>query len=74
MTVVPGSDPAKVAVLEGGPMDGTELPIEDNTYELCVVMTDGQQHRYIRTADLQPTPTGRTALIFRWTGRYFGPK
>ena len=42
--------------------------------EFRVVMTDGQQHRYLRTDDVQPTPDGGTALIFRWNGRYFGPK
>jgi hypothetical protein len=73
MTVA-GSDFARVAVLDGGPMDGTEHTIEDVADELCVVMTDGQQHRYLRTDDVQPTPDGRTALIFRWNGRYFGPK
>ncbi len=73
MTVA-GSDFARVAVLDGGPMDGTERTIEDDADELCVVMTDGQQHRYLPTDDVQPTPDGRTALIFRWNGRYFGPK
>ena len=73
MTVA-GSDLSKIAVLDGGPMDGTEHPIEDDADELCVVMTDGQQHRYLRTDDVQPTPDGRIALIFRWSGRYFGPK
>ena len=73
MTVA-GSALAKIAVLDGGPMDGTEHPVEDDVDELCVVMTDGQQHRYLRTDDVQQTPDGRTALIFRWNGRYFGPK
>ena len=39
MTVA-GSDLGKIAVLDGGPMDGTEHPIEDDADELCVVMTD----------------------------------
>ncbi len=74
MTVDHRSDVERVAVLSGGPMDGTEHPIEEGTDELCVVMTDGQQHRYLRTDDVQTIPSGRMALIFRWTGRYFGPR
>jgi len=69
-----GSYQAGVAVLSGGPMDGREHPIEGDTHELCVVMTDGQQHRYVRTDDLQPLPDGPSALVFEWTGRYYGPK
>jgi hypothetical protein len=64
----------EVVVLSGGPMDGREHSIEDETGELCVVMTDGQQHRYVRTDNLQVLPDGRSALVFEWTGRYFGPK
>jgi hypothetical protein len=55
-------------------MDGREHPIESDTDELCVVMTDGQQHRYVRTASVQDLPDGRSALVFDWTGRYYGPK
>jgi len=55
-------------------MDGRNHPIEDDTAELCVVMTDGQQHRYRRTNDTQPLPDGRFALVFEWMGRYYGPK
>jgi len=74
MSQQPESDLAGVAVLSGGPMDGREHPIEGNTDELCVVMTDGQQHLYVRTVDFQPLPDGRSALVFEWTGRYYGPK
>ena len=70
----PDSDVAEIAVLNGGPMDGREHPIEGDTDELCVVMTDGQQHRYVRTEDVQALPGGRSALVFDWTGRYYGPK
>jgi hypothetical protein len=70
----PESDLVQVAVLSGGPMDGREHPIQGETGELCVVMTDGQQHRYLRTDDFQVLPNGRSALVFEWTGRYFGPK
>ena len=55
-------------------MDGREHPIEGDMDELCVVMTDGQQHRYVRTEDVQARPGGRMALVFDWSGRYHGPK
>ncbi len=54
-------------------MDGREHPVDGGADELCVVMTDGQQHRYERTGDVQALPDGRSALIFSWTGRTFGP-
>ena len=57
-----------------GPMDGQEQPIERDTDELCVVMTDGQQHRYLRTNEVQRLPDGRSAVVFDWAGRYYGPK
>jgi hypothetical protein len=62
------------AVLNRGPLDGQEHPIEGDTAELCVVMTDGQQHRYRRTEDVQPLPDGRVAVVFDWAGRFYGPK
>jgi hypothetical protein len=65
---------ADVAVFNGGPMDGREHSIEDDTAELCVVMTDGQQHRYRRTNATQSLPDGRLALVFDWVDRYYGPK
>jgi len=74
VTLHPDNGLAGVAVLNGGPMDGREHPIESDTDELCVVMTDGQQHRYVRTASVQDLPDGRSALVFDWTGRYYGPK
>jgi hypothetical protein len=74
MSQQPGSDLAGVAVLSGGPMDGREHPIEGDTDELCVVMTDGQQHRYVRTVDVKPLPDGRSAVVFKWAGRYYGPE
>jgi hypothetical protein len=64
----------RAAVLSGGPMDGQEHSIEGETSELCVVMTDGQQHRYVRTDDFQILSDDRSALVFEWTGRYLGPK
>jgi hypothetical protein len=65
---------AEIAVLNGGPMDGREHPIKGDADELCVVMTDGQQHRYVRTEVVQALPGGHSALVFDWAGRYYGPK
>jgi hypothetical protein len=56
-----------IAVLNVGPMDGREHPIESDTDELCVVMTDGQQHLCVRTEDVQSLPGGRSALVFDWS-------
>lgn len=67
-------DPAEIAVLNGGPLDGREHPIEGDVDDLCVVMTDGQRHGYSRTKDVQSLPGGRSAQVFGWTGRYYGPK
>ena len=55
-------------------MDGREHSIEVDAVELCVVMSDGQQHRYRRTNITQPRPDGRPAPVFDWVGRYYGPK
>ena len=74
MSPDPSNAVAGSAVLSRGPMDGREHPIEDETAELCVVMTDGQQHRYRRTAEVQPLPDGRVAVVFDWAGRYYGPR
>jgi hypothetical protein len=62
------------AVLNRGPMDGIEHPVEDDTTELCIVMTDGAQHRYRRTTEMQSLPDGRMAVVFEWAGRYYGPR
>ena len=55
-------------------MDGQEQFIESDTNELRVVMTDGQQHRYVRTDEVQRSPDGRLRVVFDWKGRYYGPK
>jgi hypothetical protein len=68
-----GAGDHEVAMLNGGPMDGREHPIESDTETLHVVMTDGQQHLYERTGRHQVLPDGRTAPTFDWKGRYFGP-
>ena len=65
---------AAIAVFNRGPMDVQEQPTEGDTVELCVAMSDGQQHRYRRTEELQPLPDGRVAVVFDWAGRYYGPK
>jgi hypothetical protein len=69
----PAGDVTGVAVLNGGPLDGREHPIEEDTGELRVVMTDGQQHRYVRTLERHALRGGRSALVFVWAGRYHGP-
>ncbi len=57
-----------------GPMDGQEHSIERETDELCIVMTDGQQHRYLRTSEVQRSLDGRLRVVFEWQARYYGPK
>ena len=57
-----------------GPLDGQEESFEGDTRDLCVVMTDGQQHCYRRTHERQQLSDGRSAVVFDWVGRYFGPK
>jgi hypothetical protein len=65
---------AGAAVFNLGPMDGQEQPIEGDTNELRVVMSDGQQHRYVRTDEVHRSPDGRLCVVFDWSGRYYGPK
>jgi hypothetical protein len=55
-------------------MDGQEHPTESDEAELCVVMSDGQQHRYRRTKNFQTLPDGRVAVVFDWAGRYVRPE
>ncbi len=74
MDTAPTGDLAEVAVLVGGPMDGREHAVDGGTDELCVVMTDGQRHRYRRTGEIRSIPDGRSALTFTWTGRTYGPE
>ena len=76
MQMVPGptSDLQEEAVLDGGPMDGNRQAVDADTDQLCVVMTDGQQHQYLRTDEFQAVEDGQSALVFRWNGRYYGPK
>jgi hypothetical protein len=74
MSPSPGSELADSAVLDGGPLDGNEHPVEWDTERLCAIMTDGQQHQYLRTERMQVLPDGRSALVFEYGGRYYGPK
>jgi hypothetical protein len=62
------------AVFDGGPLDGSQQAVASEAGELSIVMTDGQQHRYVRTDITRRLPNGRLARVFAWTGRYYGPK
>ena len=74
MSLISSGDLPEVVVLNGGPMDGREHPMEGETGEICVVMTDGQQHRYQRTNHIHSLPAGGLATVFDWAGRSYGPK
>jgi hypothetical protein len=68
------SNTAESVVFSLGPMDGREQSVDSDTHELRVVMTDGQQHRYLRSNQVQRMTDGRSAVVFHWAGRYYGPK
>jgi hypothetical protein len=68
----PDGGQAETAILSGGPMDGREHPVEGDTGELSVVMSDGQRHRYVRTEDVHNLRDGRSAVVFGWRGRTYG--
>ena len=55
-------------------MDGNRQAVDTDTDQLCVVMSDGEQHQYVRTDSFQAVEDGHLVLVFRWNGRYFGPK
>jgi hypothetical protein len=74
MSLNMGGDPVERAVFRLGPMDGQDHSIETDTEELSIVMSDGQQHPYVRTHEVQPLPDGVLGVVFDWTGRYYGPK
>jgi hypothetical protein len=69
----PGSDLQEEAVLDGGPLDGNRQAIDGDTDQLCVVMTDGQRHQYLRTDEFQTLEDGHSVRVFTWSGRYYGP-
>ena len=54
-----------VVVLDGGPLDGTPFT-EIEGDELDIVMSEGQQHRYVRTGSAQRPPDGPLAQVFAW--------
>ena len=62
-----------VVVLDGGPLDGSQFP-EIEGDEMNIVMSDGQQHRYVRAGKSQRLRDGTLAQVFAWAGRYYGPK
>jgi hypothetical protein len=63
------NEDAGTAVLDGGPLDGREHPVESNTAELLVVMEDGARHLYIVCDRVQALPDGRVVPVFEYRGR-----
>lgn len=55
-------------------MDGTQHEVDSDTDRLCIIMSDGQQHQYMRTDEFQVLENGQCVVVFKWNGRYFGPK
>ena len=49
MSRILDSGTAGTAVFDLGPLDGEKHPVDGETDQLSAVMTDGQQHRYLRT-------------------------
>jgi len=60
-----------VIIFEGGPLDGESRP-ELDADEASVLMSDGQKHRYVRTAEFRDMPDGSLVQVFEWAGRYYG--
>jgi len=63
------NDDAAIAVLDGGPLDGREHPVEPHTAELLVVMQDGARHLYVAGHRHQALPDGRVVPVFEYRGR-----
>lgn len=59
------------AVLDGGPLDGREHPVESDTAELLVVMEDGARYLYIASERVQALPDGRVVPVFEFRGREY---
>lgn len=74
MSLILDSGTSGTAIFNLGPLDGEKHPVDEETDELSVVMTDGQQHRYLRTNEVRSLPDGGSAVTFNWAGRYYGPK
>lgn len=58
-------------IFEGGPLDGKSWAELDGD-EANVLMSDGQKHRYVRTAEFREATDGSLVQVFRWAGRHFG--
>ena len=69
--IATGDSESGWAQLVGGPCDGRLDPLEAETVELQVVMSDGQQHVYRRT-DTRRESHGRMVVLFGWVGRQYG--
>jgi len=69
--VAAGESEVGWAQLVGGPCDGRLDPLEPETVELQVIMSDGQQHVYRRTEARQEFH-GRMVILFEWAGRQYG--
>jgi hypothetical protein len=63
------NEAADNAVLDGGPLDGREHPVEPDTTELLVVMEDGARHLYVACQRVQALPNGRVVPVFEYRGR-----
>ena len=63
----------EVILFQGGPLDGKSWSELDGG-EVKVVMSDGQKHRYVRTAQFGALSDRSHARVFVWVGRYYGPE
>jgi hypothetical protein len=68
-----GDNGREWAQLAGGPSDGGRDLLESDTFEVEVIMTDGQRHLYRRT-DTRRESDGRSLVLFEWVGRQYGLK
>jgi predicted alpha/beta hydrolase len=69
--MAPATEAAEVVVLEGGPLDGREHPVEPNTAELMVAMADGAEHRYVRSGRRLVRRDGNVLPVFEYRGRRY---
>jgi hypothetical protein len=69
--VVIDEDEGGWAQFDGGPCDGRLDPLDPDAVELHVIMEDGQQHLYRRTA-VQREVYERSVVVFEWAGRLYG--
>jgi NMD protein affecting ribosome stability and mRNA decay len=52
-------------------LDGTEHPVQVDTAELIVVMSDGARHRYVESVRVQSLNDGRVVPVFEYRGRHY---